>query len=173
MRPSKVERPCVGGRDRQVGSPEPGRQTEQLQDVRQSAGPSLRALIVARERPKRLAKENGENHIAALESDAGSFRPLGFSSSGDEAQRTKMQSWKDYFLPYGIWSFDQEGGGADIGPLKDQGTLLISLRPSNQKYFIYHHTPADVFEAVDKRELELCSASMAALVYLLSEEGLD
>ncbi|MCP4459966.1 MAG: M20/M25/M40 family metallo-hydrolase [Cytophagales bacterium] len=121
----------------------------------------------------RVARENGEKHIAAIESDAGSFRPFGFSSKGNEAQRTKLQSWKDYFTPFGVWSFDQEGGGADISPLEDHGTLLISLRPDNQKYFIYHHTLADVFEAVDKRELELCSASMAALVYLLSEEGLE
>lgn len=120
----------------------------------------------------RVAKEKGENHIAAIESDAGSFRPLGFSSSGEQAQRDKLQSWKDYFLPYGVWSFDQNGGGADIGPLRDQGTLLIGLRPSTQRYFIYHHTPADVFEAVDKRELELCAATMTALVYLLDREGL-
>ncbi len=121
----------------------------------------------------RVAKEKGENHIAAIESDAGSFLPLGFSSSGDEAQREKLMSWKDYFLPYGVWQFDQPGGGADIGPLRDQGTLLIGLRPNSQQYFIYHHTPADVFETVDKRELELGAASMAALIYLLSEEGLE
>lgn len=121
----------------------------------------------------RVAKENGENHIAAIESDAGSFRPLGFSSSGDPKQRKKLQSWKDYFLPYGVWQFDQQGGGADIGPLRDQGTLLIGLRPNTQRYFIYHHTPADVFEAVDQRELELGAASMAALMYLLEQEGVD
>ena len=121
----------------------------------------------------RVAKEMGENHIAAIESDAGSFLPLGFSSTGTEAQRAKLQSWKDYFTPYGVWQFDQSGGGADIGPLKDQGTLLIGLRPNGQMYFNFHHTPADVFETVDKRELELGAASMAALMYLLSEEGLE
>lgn len=121
----------------------------------------------------RVAKEKGENHIAAIESDAGSFRPLGFSSSGDEKERTKLKSWKKYFEPYGVWNFDQEGGGADIGPLRDQGTLLIGLRPNTQRYFIYHHTPADVFEAVDQRELEMGAASMAALMYLIEQEGLD
>lgn len=121
----------------------------------------------------RVAKEKGERHIAALESDAGSFRPIGFGSSGDEKQRNKLKSWSEYFLPYGVWSFDQAGGGADIRPLKDQGTLLIGLRPSNQQYFIYHHAPTDVFETVDKRELEMCAASMASLVYLLDQEGLE
>ena len=121
----------------------------------------------------KVARELGENHIAAIESDAGSFRPLGFSSSGDSLQREKMKSWKSFFEPYGLWKFDQQGGGADIGPLRDQGTLLIGLRPNTQRYFIYHHTPADVFEAVDRRELELGAASMAAMMYLLEQEGVD
>lgn len=120
----------------------------------------------------RVAGEKGEKHIAAIESDAGSFRPQGFRTSGDEGQRAKIRAWKDYFRPYGLWSFDQPGGGADISPLADQGTLLIGLAPSSQRYFIYHHTDADVFEAVDKRELELGAASMSALIYLLDREGL-
>lgn len=120
----------------------------------------------------KVAKEKGENHIAAIESDAGAFRPEGFGSRGDEKQRKKLLSWKEYFLPYGVWNLDQPGGGADIGPLSDQGTLLIGLRPNTQMYFNFHHTPADVFEVVDKRELELGAASMTALVYLISEEGL-
>ncbi|WP_370087723.1 M20/M25/M40 family metallo-hydrolase [Ekhidna sp.] len=120
----------------------------------------------------RVAKEKDEKHIAALESDSGGFQPLGFSSSGTDEQREQIKAWKDYFLPYRVWDFDQNGGGADIGPLRSHGTLLIGLRPSTQKYFIYHHTPADVFEAVDRRELELGAASMSAMVYLLDREGL-
>ncbi|MEQ8903987.1 M20/M25/M40 family metallo-hydrolase [Ekhidna sp.] len=120
----------------------------------------------------RVAKEKGEKHIAALESDSGGFQPLGFSTSGTDEQKAQIKAWRDYFLPYRVWDFDQNGGGADIGPLSSQGTLLIGLRPSTQRYFIYHHTPADVFEAVDQRELELGAASMGAMMYLLDQEGL-
>jgi hypothetical protein len=121
----------------------------------------------------RVAKEKGEKHIAAIESDSGGFLPIGFSSTGTEAQRSKFQSWKNYFLPYQLWNFEMDGGGADIGPLRDQGLLLIGLEPDSQKYFIYHHTEADVFEAVDQRELELGAAAMTALVYLLEQEGME
>jgi len=120
----------------------------------------------------RVAKEKGEKHIAALESDSGGFQPLGFSTAGTDEQKAQIKAWRDYFLPYRLWDFDQNGGGADIGPLRSQGTLLIGLRPSTQKYFIYHHTPVDVFEAVDKRELELGAAGMSAMMYLLDQEGL-
>lgn len=119
----------------------------------------------------RVAKELGEKHIAAIESDSGGFLPIGFSSTGTEAQRAKIASWAELLRPYQLWSLQKAGGGADIGPLRDQGTLLIGLLPDSQKYFIYHHTEADVFEAVDKRELELGAAGMAALVYLLDQEG--
>ncbi|WP_420315940.1 M28 family peptidase [Ekhidna sp.] len=121
----------------------------------------------------RVAKEKGENHIAALESDAGGFQPIGFSTTGSDQQKEQIKAWKDYFTPYRLWSFDQNGGGVDIGPLASHGTLLIGLRPSTQRYFIYHHTEEDVFEAVDQRELELGAASMSAMLYLLDQEGLN
>ena len=119
----------------------------------------------------RIAKERGEKHIAAIESDSGGFLPIGFSSTGTAEQRAKITSWAELLRPYQLWNLQKAGGGADIGPLRDQGTLLIGLLPDSQKYFIYHHTEADVFEAVDRRELELGAAAMAALVYLLDQEG--
>ena len=121
----------------------------------------------------RVAKEKGEKHIAAIESDSGGFQPIGFSTSGTDEQKEQIKKWRDYFLPYRVWDFEQNGGGADISPLSSHGTLLIGLRPSTQRYFIYHHTPADVFEAVDQRELELGAASMSAMIYLLDQEGLN
>jgi carboxypeptidase Q len=120
----------------------------------------------------RVAKERGEKHIAAIESDSGGFLPIGFSSTGTDAQRSKLSSWADLLRPYQLWNLQKLGGGADIGPLRDQGTFLIGLLPDSQKYFIYHHTEADVFESVDQRELELGAAAMAALVYLIDQEGI-
>lgn len=128
-------------------------------------------LMGGREYAK-VAKEKGEKHIAAIESDAGGFRPLGFSMSGTDKQKNKVKAWEGLFKPYGVWNFNQNGGGADIGPLSSLGTLLIGLRPNTQRYFIYHHTPEDVFEGVDKRELELGAASMSALMYLIDKEGI-
>lgn len=121
----------------------------------------------------RLAKEKGEKHVAALESDSGGFLPLGFSMSGSEEQKDQVKEWRDYFLPFGLYDFEQQGGGADIGPLSPQGVLLIGLEPSGQRYFNYHHTNEDVLEAVDQRELELGAASLSALVYLLDQAGME
>lgn len=119
-----------------------------------------------------LAQKNKEKHIAAIESDRGGFVPQGFTISASESARKRIQSWKPLLEPYGLSDFGQEGGGADIGPLGAQGTATIGYMPDSQRYFNYHHTAQDTFDKVDKRELELGAASMAALVYLLDQYGL-
>ncbi len=119
-----------------------------------------------------VAKNKGEKHIAGLESDSGSFGPMGFSSMGKEEQRKKVQGWATYFTPYHVWDFERVGSGADISPLEDQGVFLMEMEPNPQKYFNYHHTNADIFEAVDKRELELGAATLTSMVYLIDQEGI-
>jgi hypothetical protein len=118
------------------------------------------------------AKTNGEKHIAAVESDEGGFTPRGFGIVGTPAQRAKVEPWKPLLAPYGLTDIGAGSGGADIGPLATLGTVLFGFKPDSQRYFDYHHTPVDRFEAVSRRELELGAASMAALVYLLDQYGL-
>ena len=119
-----------------------------------------------------LAEENGEKHIAAMESDRGGFLPVGFGISGTEAQQNKMIAWRSLFEPYQIYQFKKGGGGADISPLRTQNVPLIGFIPDSQRYFKYHHTGIDNFEAVNQRELELGAAAMTALIYLIDQYGL-
>ncbi len=120
----------------------------------------------------KVAKDKGENHVFALESDAGGFTPRGFSFDCDDANFTQVQSWKPLFEPYLIHSFTQGGSGADIGPLKKEGIVLAGLRPDSQRYFDYHHAKNDTFDAVNKRELELGAATMTSLMYLFDKYGI-
>jgi carboxypeptidase Q len=120
-----------------------------------------------------LAKLHHENHIAAIESDAGGYSPRGFGVGGATAKRNKILSWRNLFLPYGIYDFSGSEGGTDIEPLESQGTVMIGLSPDSQRYFDIHHTAADTFDKVNKRELELGAAGMTMLVYLLAEYGLN
>ena len=76
------------------------------------------------------------------------FVPRGFTSTGSAKQKQQLLKWKILFEPYGLYDFDRTGGGADIRPLSKQGTFLIGLLPDGQRYFRYHHTEKDVFEAV-------------------------
>jgi carboxypeptidase Q len=119
------------------------------------------------------AKVNNEKHIFALESDAGGFTPRGLGFSGTEEQYQRFLTWKDLIAPYGASEFTKGGGGSDIGPLnKAFNTATGSLNPDPQRYFDIHHARSDVFEAVNKRELELGAVNMAALIYLVDKYGL-
>jgi len=119
------------------------------------------------------AKAKNEKHIFAMESDAGGFTPRGLGFSGSEEQFQKFLSWKELIAPYGCNEFVKGGGGADIGPLNRAfKTPTASLNPDTQRYFDIHHARSDVFEAVNKRELELGAINMAALIYLVDKYGL-
>ncbi|GAB2783295.1 hypothetical protein HNQ93_002286 [Hymenobacter luteus] len=119
-----------------------------------------------------LAKAAGEKHLAAMESDGGGFTPRGFNIEADPATVRKVQQWQPLFAPYGSAEFSAGHAGTDIGPLKSQAKALIGYECDSQRYFDIHHTAADTFDKVNRRELELGGASMAALVYLLSKYGL-
>ncbi len=119
-----------------------------------------------------IAEENGEKHIAAMESDRGGFLPIGFGVTGTSAQQNKIFGWRSLFEPFGIYQFKRGGGGADISPLRTQDVPLIGYIPDSQRYFKYHHTPIDNFEAVNQRELEMGAAAMASMIYLIDQYGL-
>jgi hypothetical protein len=120
-----------------------------------------------------LSKANNENHIFALESDSGGFTPRGFSFDTDQANLTKIQTWKGLFEPYLIHSFTKGHSGADIEPLTSSKIIKAGLHPDSQRYFDYHHAANDNFDGVNKRELELGAATMAALMYLIDQNGLQ
>jgi len=116
-------------------------------------------------------KEKGELQIAAVESDRGGFTPRGFECDGNETYLKLIQGFAAVLKPYGLHHFEAGYGGVDISPLKKSyaGIPLFGFVPDSQRYFDFHHAKSDVFEAVNKRELELGCASMAAFVYLLDK----
>ena len=124
---------------------------------------------------KNVSESKGEFHMAAIESDSGGFTPRSFSCDADSSifrtKFQKMNNWSPLLEPYYL-SFEKGGSGADINPLKEQKGMLIGLRPDSQRYFDYHHTATDTFDKVNVRELELGSAAITSLVYLLDKYGL-
>jgi carboxypeptidase Q len=117
------------------------------------------------------ALSKGEKHVAALESDRGGFAPRGIEMQANEENTSFSLKFKPLFVPYMVHNLQAGYGGVDISPLRAQGAGLYGYMPDPQRYFDYHHAATDVFEAVNKRELELGAWVMAAWVYLLSEYG--
>jgi carboxypeptidase Q len=120
-----------------------------------------------------LAKAAGEKHVFAIETDSGGFQPRGFvfgSTQGNAHERAAR--WQPLFAPYGLHTFTQGRGGADVAPLMLQGTTVGNLAPDSQRYFDVHHTTADNLDKVNARELHIGAASLAALIWLVDTQGL-
>ncbi len=121
------------------------------------------------------AKANNVNHVVAIESDRGGFSPRGFNIKGDSNDVAFVQQFRKVLEEYGLHHFEQGYAGVDISPLGTKENLvnpdliMMGLVPDSQRYFDYHHSDTDVFESVNKRELELGCGAMAAMVYLLDK----
>ncbi|MDR6457591.1 hypothetical protein J2786_000684 [Chryseobacterium vietnamense] len=117
----------------------------------------------------KVAKDNNEKHIFAIESDAAGFSPRGISLEMDDTQRNQVKSWINLFLPYGVYNFEGKYSGSDIAPLHEMGVPTAELVPDSQRYFDIHHTEEDTFEKVSRRELLLGSAVMTQLIYMIDK----
>ena len=113
------------------------------------------------------SKSNKENHVFAIESDAGGFTPRGFNIDSNDEKFSIIQKWSIYFKPYLINYFERRGVEGDISFLKNKNNVLVDFRPDSQRYFEYHHSENDIFSSINKRELELGAASMASFIYLV------
>lgn len=109
------------------------------------------------------------NHVIAIESDAGGFSPRGISMVAPDSIVNKIKGFRGLLEPYGIHRFSQNGAGADISQLYAEDLVMIGMRPDNHRYFEVHHSERDVFENVNARELEMGSATLASLIYLLDK----
>jgi len=116
-------------------------------------------------------KSKGEEQIAALESDRGGFTPRGFGCDGNDSIFKQFIQLESLFKPYDLHIWEKGGGGVDIGPLKNEykNITLFGFIPDSQRYFDFHHADSDVFENVNKRELELGAAAISSFIYVMDK----
>ncbi|WP_160138386.1 M28 family peptidase [Chryseobacterium sp. c4a] len=114
-------------------------------------------------------KKREEKHIFALGTDAGGYSPRGFSLDMSPQRRRLVFPWKEYFLPYGVYDFDQTDAIQDISPLKKLDIPLAELVVDTQRYFDYHHSEQDTFDKVNKRELLLGAIAMTQMIFMVDK----
>lgn len=110
-----------------------------------------------------------ENHLIALESDRGGVLPIGFTFDCDENDLETLKKLKPYFEPYRTDRFLKGGSGTDVAPLRSSARILAGLLTDSQRYFDYHHSASDAPDHVNPRELQLGSATIASLFYLIDK----
>jgi carboxypeptidase Q len=121
----------------------------------------------------RAPQRKGERHLIAAESDRGGFAPAGLAIGGRGSRVLEMiTSHADLFRPLGVTFISPGGGGVDVGPLIERGAEPAAVMINAQAYFDVHHSALDVVSSVHPRELELQAVILAALAYILAQEGI-
>jgi carboxypeptidase Q len=110
-----------------------------------------------------------DNHVLAIESDAGVFKPEGFGFGGSDAAYAIMQRIGRLLERIEAGDMRRGGGGADIGPIMALGVPGAGLNVDGSRYFWYHHTDADTIDKLDAHEFNLCVAAMAVLAYIVAD----
>lgn len=106
-----------------------------------------------------------DNHILAMESDAGVFDPIGFGFSGSDEAYEILKGIGSHLEEIESGEVTKGGGGADIGPLMRGGVPGMGLRVNGEKYFWYHHTDADTIDKLNIEDFNECVATMATFAY--------
>ena len=110
-----------------------------------------------------------DNHILAMESDAGVFKPSGFGFTGSDEAFAILQDIGTLLTKIDSGVITKGGGGADIGPIMREGVPGMGLKVDGTRYFWYHHTAADTFDKIDKDEFNRCVATMAVMAYVVAD----
>lgn len=118
-------------------------------------------------------REELQKHVAAIETDAGAAPPVAFISTLEGQNLDRLAARMKVLARIAAMRFESsKHTGADTSPLTDAGVPGFGLVPDPRHYFDYHHTPADTLDKVDPKALAQNTAAMAALAYVLAEEGL-
>ena len=106
-----------------------------------------------------------QNHLLAMESDAGVFDPIGFGFSGNDRAYDQLSEIAQQLVEIDAAELRKGGGGADIGPLMNKGVPGMGLNVDAEKYFWYHHSAADTFDKLNHEDFNECVATMAAYTF--------
>lgn len=110
-----------------------------------------------------------DNHILAIESDAGVFSPQGFGVTVSPEALAILRQVASLLEPIDADSLSIGGGGADIGPIMELGVPGMGLDVDEARYFWYHHSQADMLDKLDPSEMARCVATLAVMAYVVAD----
>jgi len=115
-----------------------------------------------------------ERHVAAIESDIGSFKPAGYSMDcKDDRKREiaerQMRQILSMCESIGPLDLDVGFAAADVSPMREAGVVIMGHNSDRARYFDYHHTHADTLDKINPVELSQNVAVMATVAYTIAD----
>ncbi|KAG9276536.1 carboxypeptidase Q-like [Astyanax mexicanus] len=138
---------------------------------------TLRAVLWSAEEPGGVGaaqyfqqhKGNISNFDLVMESDLGTFAPLGLQFTGSDKARAIMKEVMKLLAPINVTSLEEHGEGTDINMWMKAGVPGASLHTADSKYFWFHHSEGDTMTVQDPTEMNLCSAVWAVVAYVVAD----
>lgn len=107
-----------------------------------------------------------------MESDEGTFRPLGLDVAGSDQARCIVKEVLKLFVP--INEMQNSGRpGSDIEIFIAKGIPGASLLNQNDKYFWFHHSEGDTLNVQNRSDVIECAAFWAAFTYVIADLSVD
>ncbi|XP_036395494.1 carboxypeptidase Q-like [Megalops cyprinoides] len=114
-------------------------------------------------------KESISDFNLVMESDMGTFRPLGMQFTGKPLARKVMREVMKLLEPINATKLEEPAEGIDVNIWMQAGVPGASLLNDNGKYFWFHHTEGDTMTVQDPVEMNLCSAVWAIVSYVIAD----
>ncbi|HET7787976.1 MAG TPA: M20/M25/M40 family metallo-hydrolase [Myxococcales bacterium] len=108
-------------------------------------------------------------HVAALEADSGSDRPLAVRLHAGEGGAALLSPWLAPLASLGLRLEEGEAGGADVGHMAAAGVPFVNVHPDPTHYFDIHHSAADTFDKIDPWNLAKNAAAVAVVAWAVAE----
>ncbi len=111
------------------------------------------------------------NHVAAIESDGGGFKPVGLSYEGkaEDPAFARLGDLVTLLAPLAASALSIGYSGTDLMPLGPAGVPRMGHDVDSSTYFDYHHTEADTLDKVDPTHLQQNATMMAIVAYVLAD----
>jgi carboxypeptidase Q len=71
--------------------------------------------------------------------------------------------------PLGPMEIEVGHSGADVGPMRPSGVVLMGHQVDGSTYFNFHHSAADTIDKVDPVELSKNVAAMAVMAFVIAD----
>ncbi|XP_059059997.1 carboxypeptidase Q-like [Achroia grisella] len=109
-----------------------------------------------------------------MESDEGTFAPLGLAVAGNQEARCIIAEILKLFESISASTLiEDDSPGSDITLITSIGVPGASLYNENSEYFWYHHTEGDTMNVLDEHELDLGTAFWTAVAYIIADISVD
>ncbi|XP_067039144.1 carboxypeptidase Q-like isoform X1 [Acropora muricata] len=125
-------------------------------------------VLGAQEYYHRHKASNG-NFSLVMESDYGTFTPLGLLFKGSEKAAAIMREVMKLLQPINASELILGPVSGDIVFWVNEGVPAGSLKTANSKYYFFHHTSGDTMAVEDPDSLDLCTALWAVVAYTVAD----